>query len=246
MLIRVPAGPFTMGTPEEAVDEIVKTYGGAVQREEILKETPARQVHLPAYAIGKFLVTNQEFQAFVLEGGAPPRSYWEGLEVPPFLRNCPVWEVTWEEAEAYCHWLSEITGRNFRLPSEAEWEKAARGTDAREFPWGNQFRFDRANTREARLGGPTPVGVFPDGVSPYGVLDMAGNVAEWTASEIAPYPGSPHRESIAQEIAQYGRYRVVRSGCWREGRQFARCAARRRPVGPDAPLIGFRVACDVA
>ena len=253
MLVRVPGGAFTMGTDSEAVDRILEQCGlddGAedalrqAERDALLMETPARAVELPPFAIGRFPVTNLEFHAFVLSGGAPPREYWEETTAAPWIQNQPVHGVAWDEAVAYCDWLADETGRPFRLPTEEEWEKAARGADGRAFPWGDAFSYNCANVWEGGVGAPTAVGVYPEGVSPYGALDVAGNVAEWTASFIGTYPGSAGSDAIARAVAEHGRYRVVRGGGWRDAGQYGRCARRRSPVGSDAPVIGFRLALD--
>lgn len=253
MLARVPGGAFTMGTASDAVDQILEGVDTGADDAEalhqtargaVLMETPERTIELPAFLVGRFLVTNLEFHPFVLSGGAPPRDYWDGTTIDPWIQNQPVQGVTWEEAVGYCDWLANETGRPFRLPTEEEWEKAARGTDGRKFPWGDTFGYTCANVWEGGVAAPTPVGVYPDGVSPYGVLDMAGNVAEWTASFIGTYPGSAGSELISSQVEEYGRYRVVRGGCWRDPKHKARCASRGNPVGHHTQAIGFRVALD--
>lgn len=249
MMARIPAGAFAMGTAVDAVDHIMdeaddngeealhRTARGAV-----LMETPEGTVELPAFSIGRFLVTNGEFRSFALSVGAPPRDYWDGTTLDPWIQNQPVRGVTWDEAVGFCDWLANETGRPFRLPTEEEWEKAARGTDGRLFPWGEEFRYTCANVWEGGVAEPTPVGVYPDGVSPYGALDMAGNVAEWTASFIGTYPGSEGSEVISEQVEEYGRYRVVRGGCWQDAAKKARCASRGNPATHRAESIGFRVA----
>jgi formylglycine-generating enzyme required for sulfatase activity len=134
----------------------------------------------------------------------------------------------------YCAWLSRETGLRYRLPTEAEWEKAARGTDGRAHPWGDAFDPRRANTREAGIGETTPVGSFPDGASPYGALDMAGNVEECTGSLYRLYPGSRVSDPEA------GSYLVTRGGCFALDGDLARCD--RRHGLPFAPAAGFRLA----
>ena len=249
MLARIPAGGFTMGTAGAMVDQILEgtdaTSGEAPHRTArgaVLMETPERTVELPAFSIGRYPVTNSEFRSFVMTGGAPARDYWDGTTVDPWKQNGPVQGVTWEEAVGYCDWLADETGRPYRLPTEEEWEKAARGTDGRLFPWGESFGLTRANVWEGGVGSPTPVGVYPDGVSPYGVLDMAGNVAEWTASFLGTYPGTDGGEVISAQVEEFGRYRVVRGGCWQDIARNVRCAGRGNPAGYPAQAIGFRVA----
>ncbi len=246
---RVPAGAFTMGTDEAAVQEMFSVDGGTDDRAAqaaALMETPARTVELPRYAIGRYPVTNGEFRSCVLAGRAPPRGYWDGTDVDPWLQNQPVRDVSWEEAVGYCDWLADETGLPYRLPTEEEWEKAARGADGRRYPWGDEYGYTCANLWEGAVNEPTPVGVYPDGISPYGVLDMSGNVAEWTASFIGAYPDSAGSAAVSAQIDDFGRYRVVRGGCWRDPQRHARCATRGNPAAVGGEAIGFRLAVDVA
>jgi formylglycine-generating enzyme required for sulfatase activity len=164
--------------------------------------------------------------------------------------------VSCYDALVYCHWLSEATGRTIALPSEAQWEKAARGANSAriafwlDYPWGDRFDVAKCNTEESGFGGTTPVGIFAQGASPYGCLNMAGNVREWTRSLWGtdlfnpefdyPYdPADAARENLkaASEV-----HRVVRGGSWYLTRDHARCAARLRFL-PDFPKpdLGFRV-----
>jgi formylglycine-generating enzyme required for sulfatase activity len=120
--------------------------------------------------------------------------------------------VTWHDAMAYCRWLARVTGRAYRLPSEAEWEKAARGTDGRIWPWGNKWDSKRCNSREGGPGNTTPVGQYsPQGDSPYGCVDMAGNVWEWTLSLLKDYPYDP---KDGREDAQAEGRRRLRGGAF--------------------------------
>ena len=151
--------------------------------------------------------------------------------------NAPVLGVTWYEAEAYCRWLSAREGRDYRLPGEAMWEKAAGGETAGRYPWGNRFDPQRANTGQDDIREPTAVGVYPLGASPYGVQDMIGNVWEWCADWFGPYR-EPH------EPPGSGDYRVLRGGaCRATVRWYARCAVRFLG-SPDGwrDDLGFRVA----
>jgi formylglycine-generating enzyme required for sulfatase activity len=156
----------------------------------------------------------------------------------------PVVYVNWHDAVAYTHWLAKTTGQLWRLPSEAEWEKAARSMDGRIYPWGDAFDKTRCNTSEGGKGGTTPVGRYPTGASPYGAQDMAGNVWEWTSSLYKPYP---YRMDDGRERADATEHRVLRGGSWYGGARHARAAFRyhlRSDLLSD--VSGFRLACGVA
>jgi formylglycine-generating enzyme required for sulfatase activity len=154
----------------------------------------------------------------------------------------PVVNVSWHDVVAYTQWLAEQTGQPWRLPSEAEWEKAARGTDGRLYPWGDAFDANRCNTSEGNKGTTTPVDSFPDGASPYGALDMAGNVWEWTSTIFKPYPYSA---TDGRERAESPENRVQRGGSWGYVARYARAACRSSDNPPDFVLgtYGFRVVC---
>jgi formylglycine-generating enzyme required for sulfatase activity len=173
----------------------------------------------------------------------------------PFFLDEPRWNaptlplvgVCWFEAEAYCRWLSQAAGHPYRLPSEAEWEKAARGADGRLWPWGNDWDAERCNTREAQAAveATTPVGIYLDGASPCGALDMIGNVWEWCADWYAEdeYARRAGGAVVDPSGPAGGKARVVRGGSWFNLRYDARCACRYRG-GPDLfyKSLGFRLA----
>lgn len=222
-MILVPAGSFIMGSDEFDV------------------EAPRRTVELPAFWIDRYPVTCADYRAFVRATAhrAPPD--WPGGEPPDGRLDHPVERVTWPDAVAYATWAGK------RLPSEAEWEKAARGTDGRRYPWGDAFDeahcivWDHAMALDVTT---MPVTAHPSGASPYGVEQLAGNVEEWVADEFLPYPGSVHRSPAAS-----GGLRVVRGGSWFYTQEHARCAYR-RGLPPDfdgwsqAGGPGFRCALD--
>jgi formylglycine-generating enzyme required for sulfatase activity len=160
--------------------------------------------------------------------------------------NRPVVGVSWYEAMAFASWLAAQLDIPIQLPTEAEWEKAARGNDGRIYPWGDEWDPERANTRETDIGQTSTVGIFPAGASPYGCLDMSGNVWEWTLSlwgqqDARPDFGYPYDPSDGREDPNTKGTRIIRGGSWASSRFKARTAFR----GTADPkvrnrLIGFR------
>jgi formylglycine-generating enzyme required for sulfatase activity len=158
------------------------------------------------------------------------------------VSNHPVVGVTWYEAQSYCAWLTEATGRPFRLPTEVEWEAAMRGTEGRRYPWGQHFDPTRANTAETQMMETTPVDAYPRGVSLFGVWDGAGNVWEWTSSLYKPYP---YQADDGREDATSAEKRVLRGGSWYSFKEQCRCTIRDATI-PDlySYYVGFRIATD--
>ncbi|GIK39558.1 MAG: hypothetical protein BroJett011_33910 [Chloroflexota bacterium] len=227
-LILIPAGEFQMGSNPEK------------DKQADSEEQPQHKLCLPDYYIAKTPVTNVQYSAFVQATKRKAPYHWEKGKIPEGKENHPVVHVSWDDAVAYCSWLAQVTGKAYRLPSEAEWEKAARGTDGRIYPWGNKWDAKRCNTQESKLGGTTPVEIYSASVSPYGVLDMAGNVWEWTNSLPYSYPYDPKdgRESPGAKG-----HRVLRGGSWDYRQRSARCACRRKDhYNRCNGLSGFRVA----
>jgi formylglycine-generating enzyme required for sulfatase activity len=308
-LCRIPAGRVWLGSDE-------------ADRGAFEDERPQHEVSVPAYAIGRYAVTNAEYDAFVDAGGYGDPRYWtehgwawrtardtgEGSltrmlrnlvyfrghldnmeswfeeadlpdadralwrhlvtlgqgeareylrarnlsrirsrDTPAFARNPalngpnqPVVGVSWYEAMAYCAWLGEVGGTAFGLPTEAQWERAAKGGDRRIYPWGSAWVPDRCNARTSQLSRTVPVGVFPDGRSPFGCEDMAGNVAEWTSSRYRFYP---HSDVAGQPDAEPDEVRVTRGGGWIATPRVVRCALRgdMRQASYDDGSLGFRV-----
>jgi len=257
--VLVPAGPFTMGTDIEAWA--------------LDNERPARAVHTPAFWIDTVPVSNGDYIAFVDSGGYDDARWWTpegfthrvetGLTAPLFWRreggqwwrrrfgvdepvplDEPVQHVCWYEAEAYARWAGK------RLPTEAEWEKAARWDPAtgrsRRYPWGDED----PTAQQANLGGahlqPAPVGSYPDGASPLGVHQLIGDVWEWTASDFEPYPrfeAFPYREYSA---AHFGHgYKVLRGGAWATRAVAIRNTFRNWDLPERRQIFaGFRCAAD--
>ncbi len=197
----IPAGEFLMGSDE--IDTEGKGTEFGFVKPMYLDEHPLHKVHLKAYFIDINAVTNAQYRQFLLQTGINAPKNWKTGDVPPGRDDYPVTALDWGEADRYCRW------RGARLPTEAEWEKAARGTDGRRYPWGNDFDPKRANTGDTGIGDLTPVGRFEEGKSPYGIHDMAGNVWQWTADWYAPYPGS---DFTSRDYGQ--QFKVLRGGSW--------------------------------
>jgi len=184
-------------------------------------EQPQHTLYLPDYYLARTPVTNAQYAAFVQASGHRHPEHWKGGKAPEGKRDHPVVNVSWYDAEAYCKWLAKVTGKAYGLPSEAEWEKGARGSDGRIYPWGDEWDSERCNSREGDERGTTPVGAYPRGASPYGLLDMAGDVWEWTRSFVRGYPYDP---ADGREDPGGGRHRVLRGGSW-DFQRGVRCVA---------------------
>jgi len=200
-MVLVPAGEFIMGSSNE-------------------DERPPHEVFVESFEMDRFEVTNEEFQRFADETGYQAQGEQAGEEdnwrawaegVP----RHPVVKVTFNDAQAYCEWAGK------RLPDEAEWEKAARGTEQLVYPWGDEWDPEGANTKESGYRGTTVVGSFPQGASPHGVMDMAGNVAEWTTGWFKAYPGGDFASPYFGE-----QYRVIRGGGWFTEKDLVRTTER--------------------
>ena len=261
----IPAGPFTMGTKEEDARKLSEW----LPLQALLAETPQRTVLLPDYYMDVTPVTHAEYARFIAANpdhpvpmGTQPLSLpyaWDEKrrQPPEAVRHHPVVLVDWHSAAAYAQWAGK------GLPSEEQWEKAARGSDGRLYPWGDQWDWQRCNSAERHHGGDfkniqewwawwnpikdakespgvftSAVGAYPSGASPYGLLDMSGNVWEWCDAWYDAYPGSSAQHD------DFGRKkRAVRGGSWYNLRYYARCADRYRLAPDDGDYnVGFRCA----
>ncbi|MBM3466035.1 MAG: formylglycine-generating enzyme family protein, partial [Armatimonadetes bacterium] len=187
-----------------------------------------------AYLVDKFPVTNEQFEKFVAAEEYVPKSDWRRCFTPG-RENHPVVMVSWTDASEYARWADK------RLPSEAEWEKAARGVDGRKYSWGNKWDPARLNSLEKGPHTTTSVGHYVEGASPYGVMDTLGNVWEWTADTYKPYPGSNFNSD------KFGdKYRVFRGGSWNNYQYNNRCSNRHREDADYTCMShGFRCARSV-
>jgi formylglycine-generating enzyme required for sulfatase activity len=218
----VPAGPFTMGS-DPAEEHAPDT-----------DEAPAHRVACPGFRIGRTPVTNAEYRLFVEATARVAPSCWDAGTIPEGRERHPVTYVSWADAAAFCRWAGGF------LPSEAQWERASRGDDRRTWPWGDEpptpshARFDAADT--------APVALSPGGASPFGALDLAGNVWEWTRSAMRPYP---YAADDGREDGTSAEPRVVRGGSFIHGAGEIRCSYRHAmlPAAVDH-YVGFRLAAD--
>lgn len=281
-MILIPEGPFLMGSTEQDIDKLLELDRN-IEANRLENEIPQRKVYLNAYFIDKCPVTNTEYKKFIDSDGYAQKDFWSGdgwkyicqIKIPESNDlnsivksddDCPVVNISWYEAEAFAKWAGK------RLPTEAEWEKAARGTDGRIYPWGCEFDKTRLNCAEAENKKPTPVSKYTRGKSIYGCFDMAGNVWERTNdwydsqyyrsapnknpqgplnAEKNPYFGQPENvgisiydlESSTKKEGLSG-CKVIRGGSWNgSGVVHVRCVNRDYDE-PDYKndTIGFRCA----
>jgi len=190
-MVLIPAGEFIMGSNDRLSDE-----------------GPEHAVVLDDYLIDKFEVTNLQYKKYIDDAGKRAPSHFNRRQVPEGKADHPVTFVSWFNAKRYCEWAGK------RLPTEQEWEKAARGTDGRIFPWGNVFAIEMANTpvrwdELKQQGDTSPVGAFKRGVSPFGLYDTSGNVWEWVDAWYKAHPGNEKPSENFGEL-----YRVLKGGSW--------------------------------
>jgi formylglycine-generating enzyme required for sulfatase activity len=235
--IAILEGTFRMGSPEAPG---IPFY-----------ETPQHEIKLPTYRIGKYPVTNTQYEEFIRQTGklVTPSMGWEGQSVPKDLEQHPVSGVTWYDALAYCQWLSEKTERNYSLPNEAQWEKACRGGNGSIHPWGDEFDSKRSNQGCSTQ---APVDAYP-AQNNFGCYDFVGNVRQWTCSlwgekRIAPDPrfAYPWRDDRRNDLSANRQIRrVIRGSSFKDTLNLLRCIARSGQLPDDVGLLearhGFRV-----
>lgn len=229
-MVYIKAGQFIMGSDTGEEDE-----------------RPVHTVYLDGYWIGRYEVTNGEYRAFINERGYNEPIIWNDTSINPTDKH-PVIGVRWEDAVNFAKWMKERTGMPYRLPTEAEWEKAARGTDGRKYPWGNSHPDKtRANFVIEKDGYRfvAPAGSFKKGVSPYGIFDMAGNVWEWCLDWYSEtyYRTSPFKNPRGPEK---GAFHVARGGSWVDHPHYIRTSMRNSSFSSSYRygFIGFRLAME--
>lgn len=242
-MIEIPAGPYAIGTSMPRAD---------------LQNQPEHVVEMAAYRIAKYPITNAQYARFVAATKQQPPMHWTDGRITPGLELHPVAYISWFHARRYAEWAG------MRLPTEVEWERAARGPEGWRWPWGNRMDPARLNTYY-RVGSTTEVTLYEEGASSYGVMDMTGNVAEWVDDDFLPYPGTPAPEhmfyaslpaipdsaslralSVAEFVPTNERYKVIRGGSWKSD-PFSTSAFHRNFSLPNyaSDFFGFRVAQDV-
>ncbi|RJP46716.1 MAG: hypothetical protein C4583_18545 [Anaerolineaceae bacterium] len=235
--VLIPASDFTIGSDRRSDPKAHED------------EMPAHSLRVTDYYIMRHPVTNAQYHQFIQATGHRAPLFWT-KGYPADKPDHPVVGVSYYDAIAFCAWAGQETGLPVRLPTEPEWEKAARGSEGSIYPWGKEWKKGASNIDEEKLNGTSPVGKFsPQGDSPYGVADMGGNVQEWCSSLFGPYPYDPtdgreahvydlHNRDLLPKLIETGctskiesdeasmGKSVIRGGSWRESRFQARCAYR--------------------
>ena len=234
--VTIPAGSFLMGAQKS------KKSDPNYDQEALNSEAPVHEVQLKGFRIRRFPVTVQEFAEFINKDGSP--RHWlegfgkftepEGWKTQTQFPNRPVTGVSWFEAAAYCAW------KKWRLPTGAEWERAARGPQCTRYPWGNEPPLDASRANYGgNIGHVTPVGLFPKGNSSEGLCDMLGNVWEWCGDWVAPYE-TRHSQNMEEK------YRVLRGGAWFNNPVLVRVSVRYGLVPSNRYVVGFRCAGELS
>lgn len=249
-MIYIPSGRLLMGTSLDKIDLLEKEFCHlGVKREWLEKEFPPHEVEVKAFYLALYPITNSEYKDFLSETQSEflPTS-WDFGQYPIERSNHPVYSVPTHGVFQYIDWLNKKTSRNYRLPTEAEWEYAAKGTSQNEYPWGElESRYDYnelTNTLESGIFRTTSVGTYPLGASEFGILDMGGNVEEYTQSTYNPYPNGPLiKDDLFQKNSEH--YFVTRGGSFARFRDLARCARRHGAFPSPLYAVGFRLAENV-
>lgn len=247
--LKVPEGRYRIGTTHEGIQKCVEQwrsrlinpcYDEASFREWIEKEFPAHEVVSRAFELQQTPVSHADIVPFLEEMQADVRIPESVLECTD--PNLPVWGVSMTWANQFIHWLNRRDKEfRYRLPTETEWEIAARGSDFREYPYGHEFNPNAANTVESDIGRTTPVDRYERYAGPFGHCDLAGNVEEWVATKYYVYPGGkPIRDHLFEKFGL--NYNILRGGNFRCGGDLTRSARRHGPFpDPIFRYTGFRL-----
>ncbi len=239
-MIQIPGGKFRMGLADEPVDP---NLGQPESRERYLvwmyQQWPAHEIEIGSFAIDRTEVTNAEYGQFIQETDYEPPADWAGKNPPAGQEQWPARNVSFNDAQAFAEWRSGRDGVSYRLPTEEQWEYAAKGATSYRYPWGDQWLGERANVNTQA---PRPVGSYPEGASGFGAQDMLGNVAEWTSSRAKLYPNNAALESLdAGQRAMI----VVRGGSYESSPEMPQPVSVTQrgwyPASHKSSTIGFRL-----
>lgn len=252
-LVMIEGGSFMMGRNLTEAEKSLEFIEGRQRVRVFRYDYPAHPMDVQTFYLDKTEVSNAQYEEFINSSGHAPPEHWQGATPPPNAALVPVTNVTYLDATSYCDWRTSQRNDGFvyRLPTEEEWEYAARGKEAGRpaaplnlYPWGDIWQDGLANTKEARLDRPRNVDAYPNGQSPFGVLNLAGNVYEWTKSDFNHYPGSD--QPTPTPPGGQGTYQVVRGGYFGRQKEFA-TTTNRVWAGPEdkGPKLGFRCAAEL-
>ncbi|MDP5274848.1 formylglycine-generating enzyme family protein [Chengkuizengella axinellae] len=244
--IKIPEGEAFIGSSREEIEEAHEYWKDKLLepryerdfKDWLMKEYPKHQVHIEAFEISDILVTNQLYKQFCDSTDIP---YPESILKQPGKDDHPVWGMSYDEALSFCLWISKEMDMIISIPSEHQWEYAARGPLKTQYPWGNEFDDSVCNSIEAGVGSTTPVRKYGSGRSYFGVYDMGGNVEEWTSTIYEPYKGGDFIEDdLIETLGE--KYPVLKGGSFARGGDLCR-VARRHGRHPDEVFkyTGFRI-----
>jgi formylglycine-generating enzyme required for sulfatase activity len=246
--ITVPEGTVQIGSTLDDIERAVVFWGDKLLnpdykgpfRSYLMKEYPRYALHISNFEISDVPVTNGMYKQFAED---------KHVRLPESLTHLdlgggddhPVWGVTFHEAEQYCSWLSEQTGRNITLPSEPQWEYAARGSTTREYPWGDEWSPHYCNSFETGLGRTSRVRKYENGQSYFGLYDMGGNVEEWVTTRYTEHPGGEYvKDDLYDALGKD--YQILKGGSFARGGDLCRVARRHGPFpAPEFRFTGFRI-----
>jgi toxoflavin biosynthesis protein ToxD len=239
----IPTANVEIGLKYENLEIVYNQYKNiGVEREWIEKECPKYVTYIKNFKICKYPVTNKEYLEYLNENqnGEIPSSWSFGI-FPVWLSNHPVYTLKYDSVLAYIEWLNKRSNRRFRLPNEFEWEYVASNGRGDEFPWGNKFDINLANTLESGYFSTTPVGIYVEGYSMFGITDLSGNVEEYVSDNYSPYPGG---RIIMDDLynVNHGEYRIARGGSFTRYSDLARSKRRHGFFPNGIYAIGFRLA----
>jgi formylglycine-generating enzyme required for sulfatase activity len=244
----IPAGNYFIGSDENDIQtafdfwrtRLLDQFDPELFKTWLLKEFPRLAYTTELFYMSTYPITQGVYNWFLQDANYSHQPL-SNLTLEESKLDHPVWGVTYEDTQIFCDWLSMQLQKKIRLPNEFEWEIAARGPNHLEYPYGNSFDAEKANSIESKINQTTPVNQYPKGRSGFGLYDMAGNVEEWTSSNYSVYPGgSLITDDLVNALGM--EYKVLKGGSFTRGGDLTRCARRHGPFpSDDYQYIGFRV-----